>query len=96
MMRKVLVIGWDAADWKVTNALIEQGRMPHTAALIERGVMGDLATLHPVLSPMLWTSLGMTRRIFSFCTSLRRILFMTLRLPCFDTLTPLPTQSHAI
>ena len=61
-MTKVLVIGWDAADWKVTNALIEQGRMPHTAALIERGVMGDLATLHPVLSPMLWTSIATGKR----------------------------------
>lgn len=35
--RRVLVIGWDAADWKIINALIEQGKMPHTAALIERG-----------------------------------------------------------
>ena len=25
--RKVLVIGWDAADWKVINALIEQDKM---------------------------------------------------------------------
>ena len=32
--RKVLVIGWDAADWKVINALIEQNKMPHTAALL--------------------------------------------------------------
>ncbi len=54
--KKVLVIGWDAADWKVINPLIDQGKMPHTAALVERGVMGDLATLHPVLSPMLWTT----------------------------------------
>jgi len=56
--RKVLVIGWDAADWKVINALIEQDKMPHTAALIERGVMGNLTTLQPVLSPMLWTSIA--------------------------------------
>ncbi len=59
---KVLVIGWDAADWKVINALVDQGLMPHTAALIERGVMGDLATLHPVLSPMLWTSIATGKR----------------------------------
>lgn len=32
--------------------------MPHTAALIERGVMGNLTTLQPVLSPMLWTSIA--------------------------------------
>lgn len=62
MTNKVLLIGWDAADWKVINALIEQDKMPHTAALIERGVMGDLATLHPVLSPMLWTSIATGKR----------------------------------
>lgn len=61
-MSKVLVIGWDAADWKVINALVDQGKMPHTAKLIERGVMGDLATLHPVLSPMLWTSIATGKR----------------------------------
>jgi predicted AlkP superfamily phosphohydrolase/phosphomutase/tetratricopeptide (TPR) repeat protein len=64
MARKTLVIGWDAADWKVVHALIEQGRMPHTQALIERGVMGDLATLQPVLSPMLWASIATGKRPF--------------------------------
>lgn len=61
---KTLVIGWDAADWKVINPLIEAGRMPHLAGLIERGVMGNLATLHPVLSPMLWTSIATGKRPF--------------------------------
>lgn len=61
-MPKVLVIGWDAADWKIINALADQGRMPNIARLIERGVMGDLATLHPVLSPMLWTSIATGKR----------------------------------
>ena len=64
MKPRVLLIGWDAADWKVIHALIEQDKMPHTAALIERGVMGDLATLHPVLSPMLWTSIATGKRPF--------------------------------
>ena len=26
--RKVLLIGWDAADWNVALPLIEQGKMP--------------------------------------------------------------------
>jgi predicted AlkP superfamily phosphohydrolase/phosphomutase len=60
--RKVLVIGWDAADWKVIHALIEQDKMHHTARLIERGVMDDLTTLHPVLSPMIWTSIATGKR----------------------------------
>jgi predicted AlkP superfamily phosphohydrolase/phosphomutase/Tfp pilus assembly protein PilF len=61
-MRKVLVIGWDAADWKVISPLVDRGEMPNTARLIERGAMGPLATLHPVLSPMLWTSIATGKR----------------------------------
>ena len=32
--------------------------MPFLESLIERGVMGNLATLQPVLSPLLWTSMA--------------------------------------
>ncbi len=62
--RKVLLIGWDAADWKIMTPLMEQGHMPNLARLVERGVMGNLATLHPVLSPMLWTSIATGKRPF--------------------------------
>ena len=58
MKRKVLLVGWDAADWKIIDSLIEQGKMPHLAKLIEGGVRGNMATLYPVLSPMLWTSIA--------------------------------------
>jgi len=33
--RKVLVIGWDAADWKIITPLMDRGLMPHLAALTE-------------------------------------------------------------
>src|SRR2546430_8341636 len=56
--RKVLLIGWDAADWEHINPLLEEGLMPTLDALINRGVMGNLATLQPVLSPMLWNSVA--------------------------------------
>jgi tetratricopeptide (TPR) repeat protein len=36
--------------------------MPHLARLVERGVMGNLATLQPMLSPMLWTSIATGKR----------------------------------
>ncbi len=62
--RKTLIVGWDAADWKVITPLMEQGKMPNLAGLIERGVMGNLATLQPVLSPMLWTSIATGKRPF--------------------------------
>ncbi|MGH8101267.1 MAG: alkaline phosphatase family protein, partial [Chthoniobacterales bacterium] len=56
--RKVLLIGWDAADWEVITPLLEEGLMPTLDGLINRGVMGNLATLQPILSPMLWNSVA--------------------------------------
>ncbi len=60
--RKVLLIGWDAADWKAINPLLDAGKMPALSRLIEKGVMGNIATLQPVLSPMLWTSIATGKR----------------------------------
>lgn len=58
LAKKVLLIGWDAADWKVIHPLIDSGKMPALEKLINTGVMGNLATLDPPLSPMLWTSIA--------------------------------------
>ena len=63
-MNKTLLIGWDAADWKVIAPLVDDGKMPHLQKLIERGVMGNLATVYPILSPMLWTSIATGKRAF--------------------------------
>lgn len=62
MSPKVLLIGWDAADWKVINPLVERGQMPALASLTDRGVMADMETLQPVLSPMLWNSIATGKR----------------------------------
>lgn len=62
MAPKVLLIGWDAADWKVMAPLMDAGRMPHLASLAASGVVGNLSTLYPVLSPMLWTSIATGKR----------------------------------
>jgi predicted AlkP superfamily phosphohydrolase/phosphomutase/tetratricopeptide (TPR) repeat protein len=62
--RKVLLIGWDAADWKIINPLLDAGRLPHLQRLVDQGVIGNLATLYPHLSPMLWTSIATGKRPF--------------------------------
>ncbi len=56
--RKILLIGWDAADWQHINPLLDAGLLPTLDGLINRGVIGNLATLQPVLSPMLWNSIA--------------------------------------
>ena len=55
---KILLLGWDAADWKVIDKLISEGKMPSLQGLIKKGVRGNLKTLDPPLSPMLWTSIA--------------------------------------
>jgi predicted AlkP superfamily phosphohydrolase/phosphomutase/tetratricopeptide (TPR) repeat protein len=62
LAKKVLLIGWDAADWKVINPLLDQGLMLTLDDFINHGVMGNLATLRPILSPMLWNSIATGKR----------------------------------
>jgi len=62
--RQVLLIGWDAADWKVIQPLMDAGKMPNIQRLMASGVAGQIATLHPPLSPMLWTSIATGKRPF--------------------------------
>src|SRR5580658_8360293 len=59
-----MLIGWDAADWKVINPLMDAGQMPNVQRLVENGSMAQIATLHPPLSPMLWTSIATGKRPF--------------------------------
>jgi len=60
--QKLLLVGWDAADWQLMNPLMDAGRMPNLNRLVQNGVMGHLRTLQPVLSPILWTSIATGKR----------------------------------
>jgi predicted AlkP superfamily phosphohydrolase/phosphomutase/tetratricopeptide (TPR) repeat protein len=56
--RKLLLVGIDSADWKIIQPLIDSGGMPGMQRIVEEGTSGNLATLEPQLSPMLWTSIA--------------------------------------
>ena len=58
MRKKLLLVGWDSADWKIIHPLLDAGELPGLARLVESGVSGNLTTLEPQLSPMLWTSIA--------------------------------------
>ena len=62
MPRRLLLVGWDAADWQIIDPLMARGEMPHLAGLIANGVRGNLATIYPPLSPMLWTTIATGKR----------------------------------
>ncbi len=59
---KVVVVGWDSADWKIIDKLMANGLMPAIKSIVDNGVRGKLATLDPPLSPMLWTSMATGKR----------------------------------
>ncbi|MFM7058032.1 MAG: alkaline phosphatase family protein [Planctomycetota bacterium] len=61
---KIVLIGWDAADWKIADPLLAAGKMPNLQRLIASGARGNLTTLSPALSPMLWTSIATGKRPF--------------------------------
>lgn len=56
--RKVLVIGWDGADWLMVEPMLAEGRLPNLARLIARGAAGELRSENPLLSPLLWTTMA--------------------------------------
>jgi predicted AlkP superfamily phosphohydrolase/phosphomutase len=54
--KRLLILGWDGADWDVIDPLLTAGDLPHLAGLLEWGGRAALASLEPRLSPLLWTS----------------------------------------
>lgn len=62
LAHKILLIGWDGADWKLINPLLDQGQMPALERVVNAGVIGNLATLQPILSPLLWNSISTGKR----------------------------------
>lgn len=57
--RRFLLIGLDGAEWSIVDPLIEQGRLPNIAALMESGVSCRLRSLEPKQkSPTIWTTIG--------------------------------------
>ncbi|MGI8437013.1 MAG: alkaline phosphatase family protein [Chthoniobacterales bacterium] len=62
---RLLLIGWDAADWQVIHPLVDAGVMPNLERLINSGTIGNLASLSPMLSPILWASIATGKRAYA-------------------------------
>jgi predicted AlkP superfamily phosphohydrolase/phosphomutase len=56
MTSRVLVIGWDGADWRILDPLLERGALPNLAALVARGGRGPLTSTLPTHSWTAWPS----------------------------------------
>ncbi|MEM7681332.1 MAG: alkaline phosphatase family protein [Planctomycetota bacterium] len=62
LAKRVVLLGWDAADWRMITPMLDAGQMPALKSLIKRGVSGNLASARPMLSPMLWNSIATGKR----------------------------------
>ena len=56
-MSRTLVIGLDAATWRVMSPLIKQNKLPNIQYLIQQGVSGKLRSTVPPMTPPAWTSI---------------------------------------
>lgn len=56
--RKMILVGWDGADWHIARPLIDSGQLPQLAEIVKNGASGPIQSLPPYLSPMLWNSIS--------------------------------------
>ena len=61
-IRKVLLVGIDAATWNVILPLVEEGRLPHFRSFMDEGSYGQLRSFLPISSPLLWTTIATGKR----------------------------------
>lgn len=55
-MSRVLLIGWDGADWRILDPMLEAGILPNLASLLDRGGRGVLKSTVPNHSWSAWPS----------------------------------------
>ncbi len=56
MPERVLIVGWDGADWKILRPMLDAGELPTLASLIERGAYGGCLSTVPSHSWCAWPS----------------------------------------
>ncbi len=56
--RRVLLVGWGGADWKIASPLVDAGELPQLANIMQHGASGPLTSAPPHVEPLLWTSLA--------------------------------------
>jgi predicted AlkP superfamily phosphohydrolase/phosphomutase len=54
--RPIFLFGVNGLEWNVMLPMIREGDLPVLARLMEAGTYGELETMSPTLSPVIWTS----------------------------------------
>jgi predicted AlkP superfamily phosphohydrolase/phosphomutase len=62
MANRLLLVGWDAADWSILHPLIDAGEMPTLRRIVEAGASGQLLGTQPLVSVAQWTTVATGKR----------------------------------
>ncbi|HEY3913552.1 MAG TPA: tetratricopeptide repeat protein [Verrucomicrobiae bacterium] len=62
MADRLLLVGWDAADWKILHPMIDAGEMPVLRRVVETGTSGALLCVQPQVPAAQWTSIATGKR----------------------------------
>lgn len=55
-VKRVVILGLDGLDYGLTQQFLEEGKLPHLAALRDKGCFKPLASTLPPISPVAWSS----------------------------------------
>ncbi|MFB6292339.1 MAG: alkaline phosphatase family protein [Candidatus Nanohaloarchaea archaeon] len=53
---ELLIIGFDGADYELMTSLVDEGKLPNIASLMEEGAYGELESTQIPITPSAWTS----------------------------------------
>src|SRR5260370_16891152 len=81
---RVIFVGLDGADWQLLDQFMTDGTMPNLARLAREGDRRVLLTIHPPLSPLVWT------------TELTGVSPLEHRIPDFTRFNPLPPKKQPL
>jgi hypothetical protein len=56
--RRVVVLGMDGLERSYVESEVAAGRLPRFRQLLDEGAVTDLSPTHPMLSPILWTTMA--------------------------------------
>ena len=56
--RRVILIGWDGADWNLLDPMMRSGELPNLRRFVSEGRRADLESFAPTVSPMVWTTIA--------------------------------------
>ena len=62
MANRLLLVGWDAADWRILHPLIDAGELPALRRIVETGASGQLLGTQPLVPVAQWTTIATGKR----------------------------------